>query len=89
MEPVLRAWLEAEPDLALPELSTRLAKQDVSIEPGALRPQFNDGQTVEGGGRRTISKMAPISCRFPFGIRAPKLKGRKIDSATVIARTYS
>src|ERR1017187_7734058 len=31
MESVLRAWIEAEPDLALSELSARLAKQDVFI----------------------------------------------------------
>jgi hypothetical protein len=28
-ESVLRAWIEAEPDLTLSELSARLAKQDV------------------------------------------------------------
>ena len=36
MESVLRAWIEAEPDLALSELSERLAKQGVLIKPGAL-----------------------------------------------------
>ena len=41
MEPVLRAWIEAEPDLALSELSARLAKQDVLIKPGALWHQLN------------------------------------------------
>jgi len=41
MEPVLRRWIEAEPDLALSELSERLAKQGVSIKPGALWHQLN------------------------------------------------
>ena len=41
MESVLRAWIEAEPDLALWELSARLAKQDVLIKPGALWHQLN------------------------------------------------
>ena len=41
LESVLRAWIEAEPDLALSELSARLAKQDVSIKPGALWHQLN------------------------------------------------
>jgi transposase len=41
MESVLRAWIEAEPDLALSELSARLAKQDVFIKPGALWHQLN------------------------------------------------
>ena len=41
MEPMLRAWIEAEPDLALSELSARLAKQDVLIKPGALWHQLN------------------------------------------------
>ena len=41
MEPVLRAWIEAEPDLALTEISDRLAKQGVSIKIGALWHQLN------------------------------------------------
>jgi transposase len=41
MESLLRAWIEAEPDLALSELSARLAKQDVFIKPGALWHQLN------------------------------------------------
>jgi transposase len=41
LESVLRAWIEAEPDLALSELSARLAKQDVLIKPGALWHQLN------------------------------------------------
>ena len=41
MEAVLRAWIEAEPDLALSELSERLAKQGVLIKPGALWHQLN------------------------------------------------
>jgi len=40
MEPVLRAWIEAEPDLALTEISERLAKQGVSIKIGALWHQL-------------------------------------------------
>src|SRR5664279_3200217 len=41
MESVLRAWIEAEPDLALSELSERLAGQGVLIKPGALWHQLN------------------------------------------------
>ena len=41
MEPVLRSWIEAEPDLALAELCERLAHQGVSIKPGALWHQLN------------------------------------------------
>lgn len=41
MESVLRAWIEAESDLALSELSARLAKQDILIKPGALWHQLN------------------------------------------------
>ncbi len=41
MESVLRAWIKAEPDLALSELSERLAKQGVLIKPGALWHQLN------------------------------------------------
>ena len=41
LESVLRAWIEAEPDLALSELSERLAKQGVLIKPGALWHQLN------------------------------------------------
>ncbi len=41
MESVLRAWIEREPDLALSELSERLAKQGVLIKPGALWHQLN------------------------------------------------
>jgi transposase len=41
MESVLRAWIEAEPDLSLSELSERLAKQGVLIKPGALWHQLN------------------------------------------------
>lgn len=41
MESLLRAWIEAEPDLALSELSARLAKQGVFIKPGALWHQLN------------------------------------------------
>src|SRR5271169_5006952 len=41
LESVLRAWIEAEPDLALSELSERLSKQGVLIKPGALWHQLN------------------------------------------------
>jgi transposase len=41
MEPVLRAWIAAEPDLALAELCERLAQQGVSIKTGALWHQLN------------------------------------------------
>jgi transposase len=41
LESVLRAWIEAEPDLVLSELSERLAGQGVLIKPGALWHQLN------------------------------------------------
>jgi transposase len=41
MEPVLRGWIEAEPDLALAQLCERLAAQGVLIKPGALWHQLN------------------------------------------------
>ena len=41
MESVLRGWIQAEPDLALSELSERLAKQGVVIKPGALWHQLD------------------------------------------------
>jgi transposase len=41
MEPVLRAWIEAEPDLTLVELQQRLAGRGVSIKVGALWHQLN------------------------------------------------
>ena len=41
MEPVLRGWIEAEPDLALAELCERLARQGILIKPGALWHQLN------------------------------------------------
>ena len=41
MESVLRAWIEAEPDLALTELCERLARQGISMKPGALWHQLN------------------------------------------------
>lgn len=40
-EAVLRAWIEAEPDLALGELCHRLAEQGVAIKSGALWHQLN------------------------------------------------
>lgn len=41
MEPVLRGWIEAEPDLALAELCERLAAQGISMKTGALWHQLN------------------------------------------------
>ena len=41
MEPVLRAWIAAQPDLTLAELQERLAQQGVSIKIGALWHQLN------------------------------------------------
>jgi transposase len=41
MEPVLRAWIAAEPDLTLAELPERLARPGVSIQIGALWHQLN------------------------------------------------
>ena len=41
MEPVLRAWIEARPDLSLAEISDRLAERGVAIKVGALWHQLN------------------------------------------------
>lgn len=41
MQPVLRGWIQAEPDLTLVEMQDRLAKQGVSIKIGALWHQLN------------------------------------------------
>jgi transposase len=41
MEPVLRNWIEAEPDLTLAQLQERLKKRGVSIKIGALWHQLN------------------------------------------------
>lgn len=42
MEPVLRGWIAAEPDLTLAEMQDRLAtRQGVSIKTGALWHQLN------------------------------------------------
>jgi transposase len=40
-EPVLRAWIVAEPDLTLAELQQRLAQQGLSVKVGALWHQLN------------------------------------------------
>ena len=40
-EPVLRAWIAAEPDLTLAEMQLRLAEQGVAIKIGALWHQLN------------------------------------------------
>ncbi len=41
MEPELRAWIEAEPDLALNQICDRLTKEGVAIKSGALWHQLN------------------------------------------------
>jgi transposase len=41
LEPVLRAWIAADPDLSLAEISDRLAKQGVVIKIGALWHQLD------------------------------------------------
>jgi transposase len=41
MQPMLRAWIKAEPDLTLVEMQERLAKQGVVIKIGALWHQLN------------------------------------------------
>ena len=41
LEAVLRAWIEAEPDLALSEMCHRLGQQGVAIKSGALWHQLN------------------------------------------------
>ena len=40
-EPVLRAWIMAEPDLTLAELQQRLGQQGLAIKVGALWHQLN------------------------------------------------
>src|ERR1700688_890513 len=40
-EPVLRAWIAAEPHLTLAELQQRLAQQGLSVKVGALWHQLN------------------------------------------------
>jgi transposase len=42
LEPVLRAWIEAEPDLTLAEMQQRLSGRGVSIKLGALWHQLNN-----------------------------------------------
>lgn len=41
LEPLLRAWIKAAPDLTLSEMQERLAKQGVPIKIGALWHQLN------------------------------------------------
>lgn len=41
LEPELRAWIEAEPDLTLHQLCSRLAEKGVAIKSGALWHQLN------------------------------------------------
>ena len=41
LEPELRAWIEAEPDLSLQQLCERLAKEEIIVKPGALWHQLN------------------------------------------------
>lgn len=41
MEPELRAWIEAEPDLALNQICDRLAEKGIEIKSGALWHQLN------------------------------------------------
>ena len=41
LEPLLRAWIEAQPDLTLAEMQQRLREQGVSIKVGALWHQLN------------------------------------------------
>jgi transposase len=41
LEPTLRAWIAAQPDLTLAEMRERLAEQGVAIKIGALWHQLN------------------------------------------------
>ena len=41
LEPQLRAWIEAEPDLALQQICDRLAEKGIAIKSGALWHQLN------------------------------------------------
>ena len=41
LEPMLRAWIKAEPDLALSQICERLAEMDVVVKAGALWHQLN------------------------------------------------
>jgi len=40
-EPELRAWIEAEPDLALQQICDRLTEKGIAIKSGALWHQLN------------------------------------------------
>ena len=42
LEPVVRAWIEAEPDLALAQICDRLAEHGATIKIGALWHQLNN-----------------------------------------------
>jgi transposase len=41
LEPQLRAWLKAEPDLSLQQMCDRLAQEKAAVKPGALWHQLN------------------------------------------------
>lgn len=41
LEPKLRTWIEAQPDLSLNQLCERLAKERIAVKPGALWHQLN------------------------------------------------
>jgi len=41
LEPQLRAWLKAEPDLSLQQMCDRLAQEEVAVKSGALWHQLN------------------------------------------------
>lgn len=41
LEPELRAWIQAEPDLSLQQLCERLAQEEIAVKPGALWQQLN------------------------------------------------
>lgn len=61
MESVLRVWIEAEPDVALSELSERLAKQEVLIKPGANA--FSVSPASIANGRSFQSPLLSVSSR--------------------------
>ncbi len=63
-EPVLRAWIVAQPDLTLAELQQRLAQQGLSIKIGALWHQLNKWNLTfkKNSARQRASKSAR-TCR--------------------------
>ena len=62
-EPVLRAWIVAEPDLTLAELQQRLAQQGLSIKIGALWHQLNQWKLTFKKKLCTSASKSARTCR--------------------------